>query len=161
MPVTTAAALRTLVADLVATIDRPQPFREHRYEDGPDFIAWCEQHPTSALRRFSVRLGPDDTNPAVVSLSEEWREASLAVIVAYPRTNRYGELGLLSLDDTLRADQYALEDAIGLRGGHNYAGAATVLNAMSPGAIAWASGENCEFLVVTLRLGFWADSTAY
>lgn len=162
MATTTAAAIRDQLATLVAAINVGDPgpaFREHRYDDG-DFIAWAEAHPDASLRRFSVRLEVKDADPAVMGMTEEWREAWTTLLVAYPRTNRFGALNALGLDDAIRADQRLIESIIGVRGNHNLAGLATVMPQPTE-AISWAAGESCDFLLVSQRLGYWADATAY
>lgn len=161
MATTTAAAIRSRLAELVVAASRPDvPFREHRHDQDGDFIAWAEAHPDAALRRFSVRLEVKDADPALLTLVEEWREALLVVLVAYPKSNRFGVLNALSLDDAMRADQMLLEATIGVRGGSNLAGIATPLP-RSDSAIAWAGGEVCDFLIVSQRLGYWASADAY
>lgn len=161
MATTTAAAIRSRLAELVVAASRPDvPFREHRYDQDGDFIAWAESHPDAALRRFSLRLEVKDADPFVMSVTEEWREAWMTLLIAYPRTNRFGALNALGLDDAIRADQRLLEATVGVRGNHNLAGLATVMPQPTE-AISWAAGESCDFLLVSQRLGYWADATAY
>jgi hypothetical protein len=163
MATTTAAAIRTAIAALVDDINVGEPgpaFREHRYDQDGDFIAWAEAHPDAAPRRYSVRLEVKDADPALLTLVEEWREALLVVLVAYPKSNRFGVLNALGLDDAMRADQMLLEAAIGVRGGANLAGIATLLP-RSDSAISWAGGESCDFLIMSQRLGYWASADAY
>lgn len=155
MATTTEAAIRTQMATLVVAIaplvNADAKFREHRYDQ--DFVEWAEAN-RGSLRAFSVRDTLGGFTPETTNISEEWREATFELLVAYPKTFRYGngEAGARNRDEVMRSDMHQLETAVGLRGFTAYT-AAVILVDQSRTDV--ATGDGVDFLRLTLTYGFY------
>ena len=154
----TVAAICVAMSDAIGAIapvtypgDR---FRESRSEGAGDFLAWCEDNPAAAWRRFQVRGAGVEPPPAVSSTSEEWRRSLFEIIVAYPLTHRAGELGAVDRDRLIESDMRQLEASIGQHGGAvlHAAGASWMPDGYQ---VSRLPGQACDFLVVHQTCGYW------
>jgi hypothetical protein len=125
----TEADIRTrcasLLTALVPSVQSNVRFREHRYDQ--DFTTWCENN-QECLRMFAIRdtLGP--YQPAITNTDIEWRQVEVELLVAYPRTSRYGATKTdVSRDVLIRSDLHEIESTIGLRGYYNISDLASLL----------------------------------
>jgi hypothetical protein len=136
--VTTTALIRdrmiTVVHALAPTSLVRDKFRVYRDEGDGDFIRWAESAAASSLRRFQVLETFDDAGAETSDTLVEDRLVTFEVIVAYPQTSRAGSEAGRDRARLMREDQNLIEDAIGLRGYGNFAGA-------YPNA-SWVSGSS-------------------
>lgn len=124
MATTTPAAIRdraiTVIEALTPGSDTGVKFRRYRNEGGADFQDWCETNPAGSRRRFQVRTTGGSVVPAVSNQDVEEHEVTLTVLVAYPQTGRDGGDQALDRDDTLDADAFQIDEAIGMLGKANF-----------------------------------------
>lgn len=155
---TTAESIRDRIIDVIEALTPTSlsgdKFRAYRNE-GAGFTDWCESKPVGAFRRFQVLETGSDAPPETSSGVEEERTATFQVVIAYPRTARYGADQGLDRHDVMREDQRLIERAIGMHGKANFTSpfpAATWL--MDGSATDRQDGEACDYLVVTQRMLF-------
>lgn len=159
---TTAAAIRDRIVALIEALtptslvgDR---FRESRNEGAAAFAAWCEgPGKAAAWRRFQVRSTGEFQSPVVSNTDVELHYVTFEVRVAYPQTHRAGRAAALDRDDVMREDQVLIESTIGLRGYANFASPHPVASWVE-GSTTREVGEGVDFLVITQRMTFYAES---
>lgn len=163
MATTTEAAIRNTIAAQIAALtpalQANDKFREHRYDDPKGFIAWATKNPDAAYRMFSVLDIVDGFIAETTNTTEEWRQVTIEVLVAYPVTGRYGSgaAGARNRTEVIRSDQYQIETATGLRGYQNVANATYLVDRSEP--IALVDGDGVSFLRGTLVYGFYKALT--
>lgn len=154
MATTTEAAIRTQMATqivaIVPLLQLDTKFREHRYDQ--DFTDWAEAN-RECLRVFSIRDTLEGFVPETTNTDVEWRQVTFELLVAYPKTFRYGSgtAGARNRDEVMRSDQHQLETAVGLRGFATYT-AATIL---VPSRADVASSDGVDFSRLILTYGFY------
>lgn len=165
MATTTADAIRdraiTVIGELVADSLAETRFLPSRNENEGNFDRWANGNPAAALRRFQVRTRGTDRVPEVSNHDLEEHVVELIVRVAYPKTHRFGDDNALDRDDVIDQDRHAIENAIGLRGAHNFTTPwpdATWLDI--PYEPARETGTACDILVIRQRMAFMLDTAA-
>lgn len=149
--------MTTVIEGLTPTSHSSDRFRVHR-EEVEDFIELCEQQPAGVLRRVQIIETGDDEPPETSSGSEEERTVTIRVIVAYPKTGRYGSLQGRDRRKVLREDQRLIEQAVGMHGKANFTPPYPDATWLKEGsATERQSGEACDFLIVTQRMIFVLD----
>ncbi len=121
---TTAAAIRdriyTVIEGLTPSRVSGDRFERYLNELGADFEAWAEAHSTGARRRFQVRRDGGIPAAAVSNNDIEERQVTFRILVAYPQLHRDGPDNAMDRDDSIDADQNAIERAIGMCGRANF-----------------------------------------
>lgn len=158
--VTTAASIRdrmiTVIGELTPTILTGTKFRAYRNEGNGVFVDWASANPAAAFRRFSVRDMGEDDAPATSSMTEEWRQVIFQVVVAYTQSHRAGPQNALDRDDAMSADQHLIENAIGWRGGVNFADSYPNATFIKAGySVQRLIADPVDFLVIRQPMGFY------
>lgn len=124
MATTTPSAIRdraiAVIEALTPSTDSAVKFRKYRNEGGADFQEWCEANSAACRRRFQVRTEGGTSTPPVSDTLVEEHQVMLTVHVAYPQTGRDGRDQALDRDDTLDADAFQIDKAIGMLGKANF-----------------------------------------
>ncbi len=115
-----STTFQTIRAQQVALIEAIMPARMatkrfSRHRDRLPITPWIEQNPTSAFRRFDVRMTLDlEQMPTSDGNLALWRHG-VDVVVGYPRQDTDRDR-----DDLLTSDLGQIDKAIGLYGGSDY-----------------------------------------
>lgn len=154
---TTADAIRDRAVEVVrALVPDYVPgsrFVPYRNEGDGDFVTWCEVNANGAFRRFQIRYDGVNVQPAVSNSDHEEREVVITTAIAYPHDARAGAKQALDRDTAIDRDRDQLDWAIGM-----YSRPQFLLP--NPDAVCVeseaqrASGESCDFLVITSRFRF-------
>jgi hypothetical protein len=161
--VTTAAAIRDRIATVIEALSVVQlktPFRRYLNEGKGDFLAWAEDEPASAFRRFQVRHTGVTGPPLVSNTDYEALQATFSIVVAYPQTARTGRHQALDRDDLMDRDFIQIDNAVGMNGRGNF-------SPPSPDAC-WRAGERatrvigqaCDFLQINYTYEYVRSSIA-
>lgn len=162
MATTTEQAVRDILAANIAVITPSRQadvrFREHRYDNGDPLERWAEKN-LECLRVFSILDRVDPFQPETTNTTEEWRQVTYDVLVAYPMTNRYGggTAGARNRLEVMRSDLYQLETAVGLRGFATLTPAAYLVDRSEP--LAAIDGDKVSFLRGALVYGLYRSTT--
>jgi hypothetical protein len=124
----------TLIQAITPTVHSGVRFTVAPDELAADFRAWAEQNPQGALRRFQVRDTGKRIPPDVSNTTVEGRFVEFEILIAYPQTNRFGINAARDRDDAAEADEFLIEQQVGMNGYANFTGA-SVPNA------AWINGQ--------------------
>lgn len=165
MATTTAPAICdraiTVIGAIVPTSLSSGPgnrFLAYRNEGDADFETWATANPAGAFRRFQVRAVGSDRPVEVSNTDVESHYVELIVTVAYPQNARAGKQWALDRDRIMDEDRHAIEGAIGLRGGANFAGAnpsATWID----GSVERQSVGAVDFLIIRQTMLFYRAMT--
>ena len=158
--VATADSIRdrmiTVIGELSPTMLPGTKFRAYRNEGNGVFVDWASANPGGAFRRFSVRDIGDDGAPGTSTMTEEWRQVIFQVVVAYTQSHRAGPQNALDRDDAMSADQHLIENAIGWRGGANFANSYPNATYLKDGySVQRLIADPVDFLVITQTMGFY------
>lgn len=151
MTTTTAAILRALIAArilaLTPTKEPGRSYLEHDYL--LPLSEWALAHPTACLRRFSVLEDPDVSEPDVTDGSTEGVWQTFTIAVAYPKSWRFGDQGLVDLFNTLAADRLQIVKTVGTVG---FATLATTTQAATVQTASEAREDLGPVVFATVRL---------
>lgn len=119
-------------------------FRKYRNEGGADFIAWAEQNPGSAFRRFQVRDNGEDSIVEVSNMDFDERRVTFRITIAYPLNARTGPDQALDRDDVMDDDFHSIDFLVGIYGRQNFSGT----NDCTPLGLTKSviRGDACDFL---------------
>jgi hypothetical protein len=156
--VTTVAAIRDRIVACIEAITpemQASPrFRAYRQEGPGDFVAWAEQQPAAALRRFSVRSFAAPTEPSVSNTDVERVRVVFEVSIAYPQSHRYGAQNALDRDDVAQDDRDLIRNAIGLNGGANFVSPYPPATFIESQPAVLLQGASCDFHILRQTMEF-------
>lgn len=154
MATTTPEAIRdralTVIESLTPASDSGVKFIRYRNEGGADFRAWAEANPAACRRRVQVRTAGRSIVPEVSNADVEEHRCTLTVLVAYPQTGRDGANQALDRDDTMDADAFQIDEAIGMLGKVNFTSPYADATWIEGGVDDREEGNGVDFLVLTL-----------
>lgn len=153
-PTTTLDAIRDdmvrIVRDLVPKSLNGTRFVPEREE--LDFVAWADDNPQAAFRKFAIGDSFTEEIPEVF-LTESWDDAIVSILVAYPKTLALYGQGRSSMRSVIREDRNQLKDNLGDAGYGNFVEpAAIVLDGTSV-----VEADTVMILGVDLRVRYWRD----
>lgn len=159
MAASTPEAIRdraiTVITALTPASGSDVKFVAYRNEGGADFRAWAEQNPDACRRRFQVRSRGGTETPPVSNTVIDEHQVTLTVLVAYPQTGRDGAGQALDRDDTLDADAFQIDKAIGMLGAANFTPSTADACWISGSPADREEGDGVDFLVLELTYLYW------
>lgn len=159
---TTEEAIRDHMIALIAALtpralagDR---FIPYQHERNARFRSWAEGVKQGSFRKFSVRDVGTGRPPDITNCDVQAVWVDFLILVAYPQTSRAGGDAALDRDDVKRADQYQIEQAVGLSGYPNFAGASPNASWVD-GSSEWEEGDGVDFLAIRQTMRFYRSMT--